>query len=194
MHRTAFRRLPACLAAAALLAGTGLITGPALADDSTTTTTTTQTTETTTTTDTTTPTETTQTTTPSGDTGTPATSGSATESGSPAEGPPTSAPTDGILSIRAIDVAGGTDVTDVPARVFRPDPADTRLPASMLLPSGRYRVELLAVPGGYRLLSPWHLEGVVPPGETGVVVFRMEQTGGPHDRVPIKSIPSGRTR
>lgn len=101
---------------------------------------------------------------------------------------------DGILHLRVVDVTTGAEVVDVGARVWRPEIHDTRMPASMVLPAGEYRVEILAIPGGYRLVSSWAATPMVPAGGSVDVVF--ELASGPHTRgrVPIESIPSGRTR
>lgn len=102
---------------------------------------------------------------------------------------------DGILRLRGVDVSTGAELVDIPARVFEAQPHDTRMPAEMLLPAGRYRVELLAVPGGYRLVSAWTVYADVPAQASGEVIFQFTPVAvGPHGRTPIRSIPSGRTQ
>lgn len=194
MFRSNSHRIAAWCAAAVLVLGAAVLTGPALADDETGATTTTST-------ETATPATETADTGTTAATGTPpptttqSTSASTSTSISPSsEPPPTSSPADGVLHMRAIDVVNRIELADVPVRVFRPEPAETRLPAAMLLPAGHYRVELLAIPGGYRLASSWAVDGVVPAGGNGEVVFEFRPVAWPHERVPIKSIPSGRTR
>lgn len=115
--------------------------------------------------------------------------------------PPTSAVTDGILSMRTVDTATGRQIVDVPASVLGTERAETRMPAQMLLPAGRYRIEILAIPTGYRLVSSWAFEVDVVGRSTVEVVFEMtpvsatpRDDGRGHGRVPIQSIPSGRTR
>lgn len=192
-------RILATGAALVLVIGGGLA-GPALADDTTETVSPAQTTpadDAPTTTETsppeTTSPETTPPTTPSTTTTTPPTSTS-TPPTSTTESTLLPVPYEGILEIRAVDVTTGADVSGVPARFFRPEAVEIGLPASMVLPSGHYRVEILGVPAGYELVSPWHASAVVEVEHTVGVVFQLRPVAGHSSRVPIQSIPSGRTR
>lgn len=185
--------------------GTGFA-GPAVADD-TTATDTPEASETATPTDVTgtdtpTPTppptsatSTTPTSTPTSPTSTSPTSTSTSPTSS-TEPPPTTPNYDGHLAIRAMDVMTGENVSGANSRIYLYEDGqqDLPLPATMTLPAGHYRVELLGVPAGYRLVSAWHMEGVVKVGETTAVVFQLQPVSGSTGRVPIQSIPSGRTR
>lgn len=177
--------------AASVLVASVLVAGPVNADpESAESTTTAVTTETTTT----------PPTSASGSTPAPLTgSGSGSPSGSGSGSPPSSASsettvpaTEGILNLKVIDLATGAEVVGVPARVWRPEIHDTTMPASILLPAGHYRVEILGIPGGYRLVSSWAANPVVPADGAVDVVFELTSQQKNRGRVPIRSIPSGR--
>lgn len=202
MFRTSSGRLLASCAALVLVLGTGFA-GPAVADDDTSDTDATGTSETVTPADdsdpettatSTSPTSTTSTTPTS--TPTSPTSTTTTSSTSTVEPPPTTPDYHGIMNIRAVDVTTGADVpgADVRLYLYEDGPQNLPLPASVTLPAGHYRVALLGIPAGYRLVSAWHTDGVVKAGETVDVVFELQPVAGSAGRVPIQSIPSGRTR
>lgn len=120
----------------------------------------------------------------------------------PSSGSPTSPTTsgdptpvrDGILNLWVVDVTTGDEVVGVPVRIWRPEIHDTTMPAAVVLPPGHYRVEILAVPGGYRLVSSWAANPVVTAGGSVDVIFQVAAQQPDRGRVPIQSIPSGRTR
>ncbi|WP_159067494.1 hypothetical protein [Gordonia iterans] len=117
---------------------------------------------------------------------------SSPSSSSPSSEPPTA---DGFLHMRAIDITTGRELVNVPARVWRPtETSDTTMPSAFALPPGPYRVEVLAVPAGYRLVSSWAFNAIVVSQKESWVTFEFAPVSGQRGRVPIKKIPSGRTQ
>ena len=113
-------------------------------------------------------------------------------------------PNEGILAVRVISSVDGREVVDVGARISKAhDSRFTRLPASMVLEGGEYFVEVMDVPHGYSAVTPMSRTATVVPKKRLTITLVATPVSGPShphpvtptvrpERVPIKSIPSGR--
>ncbi|MFT3715215.1 MAG: hypothetical protein QM774_04480 [Gordonia sp. (in: high G+C Gram-positive bacteria)] len=140
----------------------------------------------------------------------PSASVAPSESGVPsAPSDPSQAEQSGVLSIRGLDDTQLTDVSGIHVRVHFPDGTyeEVVTPQDLPLPPGNYQLEVDYVPAGYQLRSPADMITTVLSGQTESAYVEVKNISAPttsqhsstipgespHGRVPIRSIPSGRT-